>query len=84
MKATVRKYQTTVDETLREIGREISPPTRRATAMAVIANPFAGEYQEDLSLLMDIGAELDLDIPTAIIAKHKYNKGRPYKHGREF
>ncbi len=58
MKATVRKYQTIVDETLREIGREITPPTRKATAMAVIANPFAGEYQEDLSLLMDIGAEL--------------------------
>ncbi len=58
MKATVRKYQTVVEETLREIGIDIDPPTRKATAMAVIANPFAGHYQEDLSLLMDIGAEL--------------------------
>ncbi len=58
MKATVRKYQTVVEETLREIGIDIEPSTRKATAIAVIANPFAGQYQEDLSLLMEIGAEL--------------------------
>jgi hypothetical protein len=32
--------------------------TRKAVAVAVIANPFAGQYQADLTLLMDIGAEL--------------------------
>ncbi len=58
MKAVIRKYQTVVEETLCEIGVDIDPPTRKATAMAVIANPFAGHYQEDLSLLMEIGAEL--------------------------
>ncbi len=58
MKAIVRKYQTVVEETLREIGIDIDPPTRKATAIAVIANPFASRYEEDLSLLMDIGAEL--------------------------
>ncbi len=58
MKAVIRKYQTVVEETLCEIGVGIDPPTRKATAMAVIANPFAGHYQEDLSLLMEIGAEL--------------------------
>jgi len=58
MKTIVRKYQTVVEETLREIGKEIDPPTRKATAMAVISNPFAGGYEEDLSLLMDIGEEL--------------------------
>ncbi len=58
MKAIVRKYQTVVEETRREIGIDIDPPTRKATAIAVIANPFAGRYEEDLSLLMEIGAEL--------------------------
>jgi len=33
-------------------------PTRKAVAVAVIENPFAGEYHEDLTPLMDIGAEL--------------------------
>ncbi len=58
MKAIVRKYQTVVEETRREIGKDIEPATRKATAMAVIENPFAGRYEEDLTLLMEIGAEL--------------------------
>ncbi len=58
MKAKIRKIVTFVDETLSEQGRMISPPLRRAAAVAVIENPFAGIYQEDLSLLIDIGEEL--------------------------
>lgn len=58
MKAQIRKIAVTVEETHIEMGRTISPPTRKAVAVAVIANPFAGAYQEDLSDLMDIGAEL--------------------------
>ena len=40
------------------MGSEVAPPTRRAVALAVIENPFAGKYQEDLSDLMAIGEEL--------------------------
>ncbi len=58
MSADIRKLMVVVDEIHREMGREISPPTRRAAAVAVIANPFAGRYVEDLTPLMDIGAEL--------------------------
>lgn len=58
MKASIRKIVVQVDEVRAELGREVSPPTRRAVAMAVIANPFAGRYQEDLTELMDIGEEL--------------------------
>ena len=56
--AKIRKLIVSVDETLSEMGREVSPPTRRAVAVAVIENPFAGRYEEDLGLLMDIGQEL--------------------------
>jgi hypothetical protein len=58
MPADIRKILTQVDETLVEIGRAVNPPTRRAVAVAVIANPFAGRYQEDLSELTEIGVEL--------------------------
>lgn len=58
MSAKIRKIAINIEETHREIGREISPPTRKAVAVAVIENPFAGSYQEDLTELMDIGAEL--------------------------
>jgi len=58
MSAKIRKIAVTIEETHSEIGRVISPPTRKAVAVAVIENPFAGVYQEDLSALMEIGAEL--------------------------
>lgn len=58
MSADIRKLAVWVEETHREIGRTIAPPTRKAVAVAVIANPFAGRYVEDLSELMEIGAEL--------------------------
>lgn len=58
MKARIRKIAVNVEETHIEIGKTINPPTRKAVAVAVISNPFAGSYQEDLSDLMEIGAEL--------------------------
>ena len=58
MNVKIRKLLTFVDETLTEAGREVSPPVRRAAALAVIENPFAGHYQDDLALLIDAGAEL--------------------------
>lgn len=56
--AVIRKLVTITDEIHREMGRLVDPPTRRAAAIAVIENPFAGRYQENLSDLMAIGAEL--------------------------
>ena len=58
MKARIRKLATFVEETRSEMGRTIEPPTRRAAAVAVIENPCAGKYVDDLSELMDIGEEL--------------------------
>jgi hypothetical protein len=58
MPANIRKLLTQVDETLVESGKAVTPPTRRAVAVAVIANPLAGRYQEDLSELTEIGVEL--------------------------
>ncbi len=58
MSADIRKIAVWVEETHREIGKTITPPTRKAVAVAVIANPFAGSYTEDLGELMEIGAEL--------------------------
>jgi len=54
----IRKVVVVVEETHKEAGREVSPPTRKAAAIAVIKNPFAGRYEEDLSLLMEYGEKL--------------------------
>ena len=58
MKSQIRKIIVQVDEVLQEGGQAVSPPTRRALAMAVIANPYAGKYSEKLDQLIDIGEEL--------------------------
>jgi len=54
----VRKYVTIVEEILEEGGRSMDPPGKRAAAIAVIKNPFAGKYVEDLTPLIDIGDRL--------------------------
>ena len=58
MAAQIRKIVVQVDEVRREMGREVNPPTRRALAMAVIANPYAGTYAAQLDELIAIGEEL--------------------------
>lgn len=54
----VRKYITIVEETLLEGGKKVDPPTRKAAAMAVIKNPYAGKYVEALDELIEIGEAL--------------------------
>jgi hypothetical protein len=58
MPAVIRKLVTLLDETHLEMGRAVSPPVRRAVACAVIRNPFAGRWQEDLAELVAQGEEL--------------------------
>ncbi len=57
-RAKIRKIVTFVEETRSEMGKNIDPPTRKAAAVAVIENPFAGKYVEDLTELTSIGEEL--------------------------
>ena len=54
----IRKLVTIVEEARMEMGKELPKPARKAAAVAVIKNPFAGKYQEDLQELIDIGEEL--------------------------
>lgn len=58
MKAQIRKIIVQVDEIHQDGGKAVTPPTRRALAMAVIANPYAGLFSESLDELIDIGEEL--------------------------
>ena len=67
MSAAVRRLVTIVEETLIEGGRPLDRPVRRAAAIAVIANPHAGTYVEDLSDLMAVGEELGALLPERAI-----------------
>jgi hypothetical protein len=58
MNAKIRKLIVQVEDTRIEMGQTIDPPTRKALAMAVIHNPCAGGYQQNLDALIAIGEEL--------------------------
>ncbi len=54
----IRKLLTVIEETHQEAGQDIRPPTRKAAAIAVIGNPYAGRYAEDLAELVALGEML--------------------------
>lgn len=58
MTIVVRKIVIQVEETLRDAGRDLARPARKAVAGAVISNPFAGRYVDDVAPLYDVGAEV--------------------------
>lgn len=58
MTTAIRKLAVVTDEVHREADRPVRPPIRRAAALAVIRNPFAGRYEDDLAALVAMGAEL--------------------------
>jgi hypothetical protein len=54
----IRKLVTIVEEILVDGGRDARRPVRRVAAVAVLDNPFAGRFVEDLGPLIDAGEEL--------------------------
>ena len=58
MKSKIRKIVVFLEETHTEMGQPVQPPARRAAAAAVIENPYAGKYVQDLTELAEIGEEL--------------------------
>ena len=58
MSVNIRKPIVQVEQTRTEMGRPVDPPTRKALAIAVIENPCAGRYVENLDALVVIGEEL--------------------------
>jgi hypothetical protein len=54
----IRKILKLVEATHLEMGKPIVPATRRAAAIAVIKNPCAGKYHDNLDELISIGEQL--------------------------
>jgi hypothetical protein len=82
MSAEIRKLAVWVEETHTEMGRAITPATRKAVAVAVIANPFAGRYADDLSELIEIGAELGGLLGQRCVAALGIEPGQAQSYGK--
>lgn len=82
MSAVIRKIVTVVEEIHLEMGKTIAPPTRRAAAIAVIENPFAGRYVEDLSPLIAIGEELGELLSKRAVAALGIDGAKAHSYGK--
>lgn len=77
---SIRQICVNVVDLLVEADRALDPPPRKVVAAAVIGNPFAGRYEEDLEPLMAAGEQLaGLLAGRAVIAldgrpPHSYGK----------
>ena len=82
MPANIRKIIVQVDETRQEMGQAVNPPTRRAVAMAVIANPYAGRYSENLDELIAIGEELGALLGQKAVKALAIEPGQAQSYGK--
>lgn len=82
MSANIRKLVIQVDETRKEMGRAIEPPTRRAVAIAVIENPYASRYSESLDELIAIGEELGALLGQKAVAALGIEPGQAQSYGK--
>src|SRR5690606_14108998 len=82
MSAKIRKTVVVVDETRIEMGKQIEPPTRRAVAIAVIANPYAGRYSENLDELIAIGEELGALLGGQAVKALGIEPGQAHSYGK--
>ncbi|MBT1159366.1 amino acid synthesis family protein [Aminobacter anthyllidis] len=64
----VRKFIVQVEEIFHEGGPVRTQPVKRGTVMAVVANPYAGKYVEDIQPFMEDLRPLGLEMATKLLA----------------
>jgi hypothetical protein len=82
-KPQIRKIYTIIEQTHSEGAVQLDKPTCKAAVAAVFKNPYAGKYQEDLSLLYEWSEQLGEMLTQKAVAAlgiepakvHSYGKG---------
>ena len=64
----VRKFIVQVEEIFHEGGPVRTQPVKRGTVMAVVANPYAGKYVEDIQPFMEDLRPLGLEMASKLLA----------------
>ena len=82
MTTKIRKLLVQVDEIRIEMGQPVNPPTRRAVAMAVIENPYAGRYEQNLDALITIGEELGALLGEKCVQALDITPGQAQSYGK--
>ena len=78
----VRKYVTIVEETQREMGKEVSPSHRKIACIAVVKNPFAGKFVEKLDELIEVGQKMGTELTQRAIDALKVKPEQIHSFGK--
>jgi hypothetical protein len=68
MDIQIRKYHSTVEEIFHEGGPRADRPLRRAAVLAVVHNPYAGRYVDDIMPMMEALKGLGVEMAGRLIA----------------
>jgi Amino acid synthesis len=80
----IRKLIVCVEETHIEMGQKIANPNaqKRAVAMAVIDNPYAGKYADNLDLLVEVGEKLGALLGAECVKALRIEPGQAHSYGK--
>lgn len=78
----IRKVVTLLEETQAEAGREVTPPTRKVVVVAVLSNPYAGGYTEDLTELVELGDRLGEELGRRGLAALGIDGSQVHSYGK--
>ncbi|PYR82225.1 MAG: peptide synthetase [Acidobacteria bacterium] len=76
----IRKFYTFIEDEMSEAGRPGEPPLRKVAAVAVVENPNAGRYVEDLKPMIEASEELGRQL--SIIALRALDPYRAQSYGK--
>jgi len=82
IKPEIRKLYAIIEETWAEGQKKLDRPARKAAAVAVFKNPYAGKYQEDLSLLYEWSEELGEMLTRRAVAALGIDPAEVHSYGK--
>src|SRR5687768_1894790 len=77
----IRSYHTLIEHKLAEAGKAAETPLRKVAAVAIIENPYAGRYVQDLTPLIAASADLGRELAALAVramepySSESYGKG---------
>lgn len=80
MRITIRRSFAILEERTEEAGRKAERPLRRVAAVAVVENPFAGRYVDDLKPMIDGSVELGHEM--AALALRAFGQHEVQSYGK--
>ena len=81
MNIKIRRSFAIIEERREEAGRVAARPLRRVAAVAVVENPYAGRYADDLKPVIDASARLGAEVARIALAAFGAHEVQSYGKG---